>query len=112
MRKQAQPGLQYLQRSNIGGVGNHLTNICLQVVFGKKSDLIVLLGKSIAHVKRCRLTARLFNSHLMRKTLTFSKDLTIHRAAVTWQGSYYNLIRPHQSLRFPAEDDTRQRWQK
>ena len=87
MRKQAQPGLQYLQRSNIGGVGNHLTNICLQVVFGKKSDLIVLLGKSIAHVKRCRLTARLFNSHLMRKTLTFSKDLTIHRAAVTWQGS-------------------------
>jgi hypothetical protein len=49
---------------------------------------------------------------LVRKTLAFSKDLSIHWEAANWQDSYYTLIRPHKSLRLPAEDDTKQRWQK
>ena len=70
------------------------------------------MGKSTAYVERSHLTARLFNSRLARKTLAFSKDLTMHRAAATWQDCYYNLIRPHKSLRLPVEDELRQRWQK
>jgi hypothetical protein len=62
-------------------------------------------------VERSHLTARLFNSRLIRKTLAFSKDLTMHRATATWQGCYYNLICPHKSLRLPVEDNPRQRWQ-
>ena len=74
--------------------------------------MIALMGKSTAYVERSHLTARLFNSRLVRKTLAFSKDLTMHRAAATWQDGYYNLIRPHKSLRLPVAVETRQHWQK
>jgi hypothetical protein len=111
-RKQAQPGWQYLQMVKQRDAHGHLEGIRMRCVFGKKSDLIALMGKSTAYVERSHLTARLFNSRLVRKTLAFSKDLTLHRAAATWQDCYYNLIRPHKSLRLPVEDDPRQRWQK
>ena len=111
-RKQAQPGWQYLQMVKQRDEHGHLEGIRIRAVFGKKSDLIALMGKSTAYVERSHLTARLFNSRLVRKTLAFSKDLDMHRAAATWQDSYYNLIRPHKSLRLPVEAVTRQRWQK
>jgi len=110
-RKQAQPGWQYLQMVKQRDAHGHLEGIHLRAMFGKKSDLIALLGKSTAYVERSHLTARLFNSRLVRKTLAFSKDLTMHRAAATWQDSCYNLIRPHKSLRLPIEGDAKQRWQ-
>ena len=109
-RKQAQPGWQYLQMVKQRDVHGHLEGIYLRAVFGKKSDLIALIGKSTAYVERSHLTARMFNSRLVRKTLAFSKDLTMHRAAATWQDCYYNLIRPHKSLRLPVENGSKQRW--
>lgn len=109
-RKQAQPGWQYLQMVKQRDVHGHLEGIYLRAVFGKKSDLIALMGKSTAYVERSHLTARMFNSRLVRKTLAFSKDLTMHRAAATWQDCYYNLIRPHKSLRLPVENGSKQRW--
>ena len=111
-RKQAQPGWQYLQMVKQRDEHGHLEGIHLRSVFGKKSDLIALMGKSTAYVERSHLTARLFNGRLVRKTLAFSKDLTMHRAAAIWQDCYYNLIRPHKSLRLPVENGSKQRWQK
>jgi hypothetical protein len=111
-RKQAQPGWQYLQMVKQRDVHGHLERIYLRAVFGKKSDLIALMGKSTAYVERSHLTARLFNSRLVRKTLAFSKELTMHRAAADWQDNYYNLIRPHKSLRLPVENNPKRRWQK
>lgn len=111
-RKQAQPGWQYLQMVKLRDAHGHLESIYLRAVFGKKNDLIALMGKSTAYVERSHLTARLFNSRLARKTLAFSKDLTMHRAAAIWQDAYYNLIHPHKSLRLPVENGSKQRWQK
>jgi len=111
-RKQAQPGWQYLQMVKQRDAHGHLEGIHIRAVFGKKSELIALMGKSTAYVEHSHLTARLFNSRLVRKTLAFSKDLTMHRAAATWQDDYYNLIRPHKSLRLPVETGSKQRWQK
>ena len=74
-RKQAQPGWQYLQMVKQRDEHGHLEGIRIRAVFGKKSDLIALMGKSTAYVERSHLTARLFNSRLVRKTLAFSKDL-------------------------------------
>jgi len=111
-RKQAQPGWQYLQMVKQRDAHGYLEGIYLRAVFGKKSDLIALMGKSTAYVERSHLTARLFNSRLVRKTLAFSKDLSMHRAAATWQDGFYNLIRPHKSLRLPVENDPRLHWQK
>jgi hypothetical protein len=64
------------------------------------------MGRSTAYVERNHLTARLFTSPrpdrgLVRKTLAFSKDLEMYRAAAAWQDCYYNLMRPHKSLRLP-----------
>jgi hypothetical protein len=111
-RKQARPGWQYLQMVKQRDVHGHLEGIHLRAVFGKKRDLIALMGKSTAFVERSHLTARLFNSRLVDKTLAFSKDLTMQRAAATWQNGYYNLIRLHKSLRLPVENGSKQRWQK
>lgn len=81
--KQARPGWQYLQMFKQRDAHGHLEGIHLRAVFGKKSDLIALMGKSTAYVERSHITARLFNGRLVRKMLAFSKDLTMHRAAAT-----------------------------
>jgi hypothetical protein len=83
----------------------------LRVVFGSKAEVVALLGKSTAYIERNHLTSRLFNSRQVRKTLAFSKDVAMYRAAAAWEDSYYNLIRPHKSLRCPVQEALPQKWQ-
>jgi len=78
------------------------TQLC--VIFGIKAEVIELLGKSTAYIERSNLTSRLFNSRQVRKTLAFSKDIQAYRAAATWEDCYYNLVRPHKSLRLAVKD--------
>jgi len=56
------------------------------------------------------LTSRLFNGRQVRKTLAFSKKLEMHAAAATWEDGYYNLVRPHKSLRVLVADAAPQKW--
>jgi hypothetical protein len=84
----------------------------MRVVFGKKAEVLALLGESTAYIERSHLTSRLFNGRQVRKTLAFSKDPAMNRAAAIWEDSYYNLIRPHKGLRLSASDVLPgQRWQ-
>jgi len=53
----------------------------------------------------------MFNARQVRKTLAFSKDVEMNRAAAIWEDSYYNLIREHKSLRQPSSNAPRCRWQ-
>ena len=98
-RKKAQPGWQYLQMVKQRDERGHFQGVKLRVIFGQKSDLLALLGRSTAYIERSQLTSRLFNARQGRKTLAFSKDLATYQAAAMWEDSYYNLIRPHKSLR-------------
>jgi hypothetical protein len=82
----------------------------LRVIFGTKGEVIELLGQSTAYIERSNLTSRLFNGRQVRKTLAFSKDVQAYRASATWEDSYYNLIRPHKSLRQPIQDGLPQKW--
>lgn len=82
----------------------------LRVIFGRKAEVIALLGKSTAYIERSNLTSRLFNGRQVRKTLAFSKEIAAYRASATWEDSYYNLIRPHKSLRLPVRDGGPQKW--
>ncbi len=82
----------------------------LRVIFGTKAEVVALLGKSTAYIERSHLTSRLFNGRQVRKTLAFSKDIDAYRASATWEDSYYNLIRPHKSLRLPVQDAWPQKW--
>jgi hypothetical protein len=95
-----QPGKdwQYLQvvkqRENGQVIGTEL-----RVIYGNEAEVIALLGKSTSYIERSNLTSRHFNSRLTRKTLAFSKTIAMHQVAATLEDSYYNLIRPHKSLR-------------
>ncbi|MER3458586.1 MAG: transposase [Chloroflexota bacterium] len=82
----------------------------LRVIFGTKAEVVALLGKSTAYIERSNLTSRLFDGRQVRKTLAFSKDIQAYRAAAIWEDSYYNLIRPHKSLRLPVQDDLPRKW--
>ncbi len=109
-RKKAQPGWQYLQMVKQRDEHGHLHGVKLRVVFGKKSELIKLLGQSTAYIERDHLTSRLFNARQVRKTLAFSKEVQNYRAAAVWEDSYYNLVRPHKSLRLLAQDTSERKW--
>ena len=110
-RKQAQSGWQYLQMVKQRDEHGHFQGVKLRVIFGKKSEVVALLGRSTAYIERSQLTSRLFNGRQVRKTLAFSKDLAAYQAAAMWEDSYYNLIRPHKSLRFPLVNAGLQKWQ-
>lgn len=107
--KRPQPGWQYLQmikqRENGRVVGTKL-----RVVFGEEEETLKLLGKSTAYIERTHLTMRLFNGRLVRKTLGFSKLLEMYRASAAWEDAYYNLVRPHKSLRVEVFSDPSRHW--
>ncbi|HIC86411.1 MAG TPA: IS1 family transposase [Desulfobacterales bacterium] len=105
-----QPGedWQYLQvvkqREN-----GRVTGTKLRVIYGDPKEVLALLGKSTSYIERSHLTSRHFNSRQVRKTLAFSKALTMHKAAATLEDGYYNLIRPHKSLRIEL-NQSEKRW--
>lgn len=103
-RKRAGSDWLYLQLVRQRDERGRVNGIKLRVRFGKTSEVIALLGKSTAYIERSNLTSRLFNGRQVRKTLAFSKDVAAYRAAAAWEDGYYNLVRPHKSLRLPAAD--------
>jgi len=108
--KKARSGWQYLQMVKQRDEHGRLQGVKLRAVFGKKSELLALLGKSTAYIERSHLTSRLFNGRQVRKTLAFSKELEMYTAAATWEDGYYNLVRPHKSLRVLVADAAPQKW--
>ena len=83
----------------------------LKVVFGNKDEVIQLLGESTAYIEHGHLPSRLFNGRQVRKTLAFSKDVDCYRSATTWEDAYYNLVKPHKSLRLRVHDIPERKWQ-
>jgi hypothetical protein len=109
-RKKPGSDWQYLQMVKQRDEQGRFQGTKLRVIFGTKAEVIELLGKSTAYIERSNLTSRLFNSRQVRKTLAFSKDIEAYRAAATWEDSYYNLVRPHKSLRLSVQDDPSRKW--
>lgn len=108
-KKRPQSGWKYLQvvkkRKNGRVVGTRL-----RVVYGDEAEVLKLLGKSTAYVERTHLTMRHFNSRLVRKWLSYSKVVEMHKAAVAWEDIVYNLVRPLKTLRLEISNDPVRRW--
>jgi len=109
-RKRARAGWLYLQMVKQRDERGCVKGINLRVVFGKKSEVLALLGKSTAYIERSNLTSRLFNGRQVRKTLAFSKQVASYKEAAAWEDCYYNLVRPHKSLRLPVADAFPRKW--
>jgi hypothetical protein len=107
-----QPGVDwmYLQMVKRRDEHGRFEGTKLRVIFGSKTAVVELLGKSTAYIERSNLTSRLFNGRQVRKTLAFSKEIQAYRASAAWEDSYYNLIRPHKSLRLQVQDNPPQKW--
>lgn len=107
--KQPQPGWQYLQVVKQRQHGR-LVGTELRVIYGDEEEVLELLGQSTAYIERTHLTMRHFNGRLTRKTLAFSKDLAMYKAAAAWEDLVYNFARPVKTLRLEIFDNPHRRW--
>jgi hypothetical protein len=108
-RKQAQPDWHYLQVIKHRS-GSRLTGITIKVVYGDPEEVRDLLGEHTAYVERTNSTSRQMNGRLVRKTLSFSKELEMLKASCIWGDWVYNLTRPVKTLQLEVNDGQR-RWQ-
>lgn len=109
-RKKAGTNWLYLQMVKQRDERGHFLGTELRVIYGSKTEVIKLLGKSTAYVERSNLTSRTFNVRQSRKTLAFSKEVFFHEAAALLEDCYYNLVHPHKSLRLPLTNALPQKW--
>lgn len=79
--------------------GSRLIAVHTQVVYGDPQEVNALLGEHTAYVERTHLTSRQMNGRLVRKSLSYSKQLRLLRAACSWEDWVYNLTRPLKTLR-------------
>ncbi len=109
-RKKPGKGWLYLQMVKQRDDHGHFVGSKLKAIFGSLEALTPLLGEVTAYIERSHLTSRLLNSRQTRKNLAFSKNLACCRAAATWEDAYYDLVRPHKSLRQPVSDFPGHKW--
>jgi hypothetical protein len=104
-KKQPQPGWHYLQvvKRREGG---HVVEVKVEVIYGDETTP-ALVGAHTSYVERTNLTSRQMNGRLVRKTLSFSKELALLKAASAWEDAAYNLTRPVKTLRVEVEADDR-----
>ena len=92
--------------------GSRLVGVKTKVIYGDETKVKALLGEHTAYIERTNLTSRQMNGRLVRKTLSFSKELQMLKAASTLEDALYNFTRLVRTLRVELEEPTRQaRWQ-
>jgi hypothetical protein len=106
--KQPQMDWQYVQVVKERS-GNRVTGVHIKVVYGDPDAVLELMGGHTAYVERTNLTSRQMNGRLVRKTLSYSKQLVALEAACAWEDWVYNLTRSVKTLRLEDRVGTR-RW--
>lgn len=92
--------------------GGKLESVRIKVIYGNEEKVKAKLGCHTAYVERTHLTSRQMNGRLVRKTLSFSKELPLLEAASALEDALYNFTRPIKTLRVELANPTRQaRWQ-
>lgn len=106
--KQPRPDWHYTQMVKQRDAQGHLTGLDIRVIYGDDTTLC-RTGTRTVYVERTNLTSRHMTARLTRKTLGFSKQGAMLRAASNWEDTIYNLARAVRTLRIPVVDPT-QRW--
>jgi hypothetical protein len=107
-RKQPRPDWKCLQVTKHRS-GGRLIGITYRVVHGDSNEVCDLLGLNTAFVERTNLTSRQMNGRMVRKTLSFSKEIEMLEASCAWEDWVYNLTRSVKSLRVETSEGWR-RW--
>ena len=74
------------------------------MVYGDPDEVKAFLGENTSYVERTHLTSRQMNGRLVRKTLSFSKELRFLEAASALEDALYNFNRPLKTLRRKLEE--------
>jgi len=74
--------------------GSKLVSVTTKVIYGDPDEVKKILGEHTAYVERTNLTSRQMNGRLVRKTLSFSKELRFLKAASVLEDALYNFTRP------------------
>ena len=108
-RRWAGKDWQYVQVHKIRDDYWRVVRLYTRWVWGQPGTTPANWPLTTAHVERTHLTSRLCNARLVRRTLAFSKSLSMLIASVIWNNLIYNLARPLKSLRWPDPHPPR-RW--
>lgn len=110
-KKRPQANWRYLQLIKQRDRRGRVCGVRPRSVYGDHREVCELLGESTSCVERTHLTSRHMNGRLVRKTLGYSKEVEMLRAACEWEDAVYNLARAHKTLREPSKEEGR-RWRK
>ncbi len=89
-----------------------LESVHIKVIYGDTEDVKAKLGCHTAYVERTHLTSRTMNGRLVRKTLSFSKELRFLKASTILEDAIYNFTRHVKTLRIELPNPSkRARWQ-
>jgi len=92
--------------------GSKVVSVTTKVIYGDQEEVKKVLGEHTAYVERTNLTSRQMNGRLVRKTLSFSKELRFLKAASALEDALYNFTRPLRTLRVEVETPSEcMRWQ-
>src|SRR5436305_10465612 len=92
--------------------GSEVVSVTTKVIYGDQEEVKKVLGEHTAYVERTNLTSRQMNGRLVRKTLSFSKELRFLKAASALEDAIYNFTRPVKTLRVELPNPRNQaRWQ-
>ena len=92
--------------------GRKLKSVRIKVLYGDPEDVKEKLGCHTAYIERTNLTSRTMNGRLVRKTLSFSKELRLLKASSTLEDAIYNFTRPVKTLRVELPNPSNlARWQ-
>jgi len=86
--------------------GGRVVGVEIEVMYGDQRTL-GLVGANTSYVERTNLTSRQMNGRLVRKTLSFSKQLEMLKDASAWEDMVYNLTRPVKTLRLEVNEEGR-----
>lgn len=83
--------------------GGQVVRVEVEVIYGDETTLD-LVGGHTSYVERTNLTSRQMNGRLVRKTLSFSKELVMLKASTVWEDAVYNLSRTVKTLRVEVNE--------
>jgi hypothetical protein len=106
--KHPQPEWQYLQVVKTRS-GSRLIGVTIKVIYGNPETVPDIVGAHTAYVERTNLTSRQMNGRLVRKTLSYSKQVAALEASCAWEDWVYNLTRPLKTLAIQVHTGQR-RW--
>jgi hypothetical protein len=108
------PNLKYAQVCKQKEKGR-VIEVLQRIVFGDPEEVRNSLGVDFcgkintAYIERLNLTIRNSLARFVRRGMNCSKDLRIHSHAIDFFQAWYNLVKPHQSLRIEINEG-RKRW--